>query len=80
MTKRLNPKWKDEQLQKIQDFINDKIPTACWTLTDPLARKWLVYQLVNKKIAFKSINHGSGVWTITTDVDIYPKCGGAGRV
>ena len=41
--------------------------------------KWLIAEMVTRDISFKIINHGGGVKTITTDVDVCPKCNGTGR-
>ena len=45
----------------------------------PQCTKWLVTEMVTREIPFKIINHGGGVKTITTDVDVCPKCAGTGR-
>lgn len=68
--------WKEDvraKLDKANQVTFNQMVTCSKTT------KWLVSEMVNRKISFKIINHGGGVKTITTDVDVCPKCGGTGR-
>jgi len=70
----LRESWKKEMLEKIQE------PDFEYTTALPLAAKWLILQLSEKKLAFRIFNLGCGVKRFTRRTDACPKCHGTGRI
>lgn len=68
MARVLNPKWKDQMLEKIASGQVDEI------LAQSLPAQWLIMRLTERGIQFRVYNVGAGVRRITTDTDTCPCC------
>lgn len=75
MAKQLNPSWMSEMKSKI--YQQGKVDEV---LHYRPAVQWLMTYLAKLKIPFKVINLGVGVYKVTTDTTVCPKCGGSGRI
>lgn len=75
MAKQLNPNWVSEMEGKI---------FRCEPLDEVLhyrpAVQWLMTRLTKVGMPFKVISLGVGVYKVTTDTTVCPKCGGSGRI
>ena len=70
---RLNPTWKAEQVKKLEAaLVEHKIYEM--TISLPMAKKWVIFELDRRSIPFKVHNLGAGVAKITTDTDTCPCC------
>lgn len=70
---RVNPKWQDEIMAKIEALKDGGGPIDETTSFNK-AVNWLVLVLLNNKIPYKIYNCGGGVKRITTETDKCPCC------
>jgi hypothetical protein len=80
-TTRINPKWKEELLEEINEIKERDASTKTISRTSSFkpAIQWMVTTLLNKNIPYKVINCGAGVTIVTGDVNLCPKCHGTGK-
>lgn len=85
MSKILNPRWIAEMESKIfqykemesKIFQREEIEEI---LHYRPAVQWLMTKLTKIGVPFKVINLGVGVYKVTTDTTVCPKCGGSGKI
>lgn len=72
----VNPKWLKSWVEKLA---NEEVP-AFVICEHNVATKALIASLEQKEIKYSKINLGAGVYKITNQTNICPKCGGSGCV